>query len=287
MHLSEYLRERGIASRLLYDDRRGGNLLVLAARTPAGLCELTVERHRYDRGRLVLVAESQQAAQKVAEALEGRYRGISRLRNARRAFVHRVERMAFELAETYATRAAEFPKEKLDDLRRLVPGAAAMVGVEGLIHERHHDESAAQVPEALEESGGRRKRAARRYPSRFAVRIDTPGGPRAAQYRLKPGAFEPRGEVLAAIYRNYLAPLAASDRAARSAPELLWHAAMLAAEHRLLIHPPARPAPARGRGQVQRRSDVDGESYVGDAIEAVGDAVLGGAVEVGRAPSRG
>jgi hypothetical protein len=192
LFLASHLRGKGRACDLAYDDRRLGNLLALSVPTELGLCELDV--HRVGKGAvLILCAESASAVRGFADALGPLHRDVRRLDNAKRKFVHRVERMAAHLAETFEERSRQYPAEALGRLRELFPEAEPMVGIEGLFREREHEaESVAFDPG--EAADRRQSREARRYPTRFAAKLPTPAGGRAALHDPDTGLYRLCGE---------------------------------------------------------------------------------------------
>lgn len=159
--------ERGIPASLRYDDDRHDKM-ALSLLPSSGLLELLV--HRTKRGAvLILCAESEAAVARIHEELGKLHTSVSRLYNARRKFTHRFTRMLSHLNATYAARATGFPRDKLAKLRTLCPEAAPMVGIEGLFHERHHEED--EILLSRDAAPDVKRREARRYPTRYAARI--------------------------------------------------------------------------------------------------------------------
>ncbi len=185
--IASHLRGKNRTCELAYDDERQGDLLALTVPGEAGLCELDVRRR--ERGAsLVLCAQSAAALRALLDVLGPLHRSVSRLENARRKFVHRVERMAEHLLETFEERSQQFPVEALQRLRELFPEAEPMVGIEGLYREREHEpESVAFTPG--EAADKRLAKEASQYPSRFAASVPTPAGGRAALYEPERAGF--------------------------------------------------------------------------------------------------
>lgn len=187
--LAAALREEpGAQCALAYDDRFRGDRIALTLRLMGGACELQVTRQvRSSReggkgkgarelgATLILLAEKERPAalQVLAERSSALHRGISRLRNARRKFTHRVASLAQQLQRRREVLALEFPQEPLEQLRALLPQATAMVGVEGRFRagglKEDEDEDDGAVAGAT-----RTPRREARYLARFGAWI--PGG---------------------------------------------------------------------------------------------------------------
>jgi hypothetical protein len=190
--IATHLRGKGQECRLVYDDVRGGQFLALAAPTGQGLVELDVHRTRTG-AILILCADTPAALAVFADKLGELHRTVKRLANARRKFVHRVETLAQHLAQTYDERAREFPHEPFGRLQQLIPEGAAMTGAEATFREREHEPEA--VSFASENTEKTLARLARRFPSRFAAKIPTPAGGRAALYQPEGSLFRVQGEA--------------------------------------------------------------------------------------------
>jgi hypothetical protein len=190
--IANHLRGKGLTCELAYDDYRLGNLLALSVPTPQGLGELDVRRQR--KGAVLIVcAESVAALRVVTDTLGPLHETVRRLENAKRKFVHRIERMVEHLEVTFEDRAQHFPKDALERVRELFPEAAPMTGIEALFRAKEHEpESVKFVPGTPDR---RVARQARRYPSRFAVKIPRAAGERAALYQPESGLFLLRGDV--------------------------------------------------------------------------------------------
>ncbi|MCI0457896.1 MAG: hypothetical protein L0Z62_13095 [Gemmataceae bacterium] len=193
LFLASHLRGKGRACDLAYDDRRQGKFLALSVPTELGLCELDV--HRVGKGAiLILCAESAGAGRVLADVLGPLHRDVRRIDNAKRKFVHRVERMAAHLQETFEERSRPYPAEALTKLRELFPEAEPMVGIEGLFRERDHEPESIRFDPG-ESADKRQAREASRYPTRFAARLPTPAGGRAALFEPDRSLFRLRGEA--------------------------------------------------------------------------------------------
>jgi len=190
--IANHLRGKGLGCELAYDDFRLGKLLALSVPTLHGLGELDVRR-KHKGAVLIVCTESLAALRVVTDTLGPLHETVRRLENAKRKFVHRIERMVEHLEATFEERAQHFPKEALERVRELFPEAAPMTGIEALFRAKDHEpESVVFVPGAVHR---RVLRQARRYPSRFAVKIPTGSGERAALFQPERGEFQLRGDV--------------------------------------------------------------------------------------------
>jgi len=181
LQLSEHLDISGIETRLAYDDRRGGNWLVLRILLrEQGYAELIVRRQLLT-ATLYLAVDRSQAAALLALALRGFHRKIQRRRNARRKFIHRVEQMAEALAQTFDARAADYPAERLQQLARLVPSARPMTGLKAPFRQK----LAAEGDD--------------RFPTVYAARVETQNGPRLIPYDRRAERFNFRGVTTAVL----------------------------------------------------------------------------------------
>ncbi|MEM9492767.1 MAG: hypothetical protein AAGC55_26705, partial [Myxococcota bacterium] len=127
--LRRHLTGMGWDCTLGYDDYYLGNIMYLTLPSTVGYNELIVIRGARSRATAVLLSEEPEAADILSAAVAGHHRDINRLRNARRKFLHLIERMAVRLAHSFDRRADGYPQQTLARLRELVPEAKAMVGV--------------------------------------------------------------------------------------------------------------------------------------------------------------
>ncbi len=135
----ERLRARGLPARYEYDDRALGDVMVIAvdgavdgAGPGAALTELVVTRRRRGHARIGAVATDRAGLEQVAQAAERLHHAVARTANARRKFVHRVERVVRDAAAHWdaaaAVAAMERPAAAMASLRELVPDATWMLG---------------------------------------------------------------------------------------------------------------------------------------------------------------
>lgn len=232
---------------LAYDDRFQGERLALTLRLPESACELQVSRQVRTRAKpgkagaeprgagakevgatLILLAQGEHPAalELLVDRAAALHRGISRLRNARRKFIHRVLRMGRQLLQRREALGREYPQEALERLRGLLPEAAPLVGVEGRFRaggsEGDDDDGAEDAPAGKQQGasplGAKAARAQRRYPARFGAWI--PAGAPASLSSSAEGVQVPRVAGRAALYapgsRSFLLPGTAARLAAQA-----------------------------------------------------------------------
>ncbi|MCW5807070.1 MAG: hypothetical protein KIT31_32235 [Deltaproteobacteria bacterium] len=131
------LAQRGCAARLTYDDKVDGDVLLLAV-SPSrrdDLVEITIARRKKGRAHLAVTATTAGGVTAVHEALANLHAEVPRLANAKRKFVHRIERLVGELARSWdARRVGALARssayhDALARLREVVPEAVPMRGV--------------------------------------------------------------------------------------------------------------------------------------------------------------
>jgi hypothetical protein len=132
--LRDALTARGKPSRLIYDDKVAGDVLLLSidAGERDRLVELVVARRPRGRAHLAVMATDLDGVTAAHDAVGRMHAEVSRLANAKRKFVHRIERMLGELLSSWSERAAQLggPLEvALTRLRAVAPEAWPMVGV--------------------------------------------------------------------------------------------------------------------------------------------------------------
>lgn len=132
--LRNALTARGKKTQLAYDDRVGGDVLVLAldASDRDKLVEVTITRRPKGRAHLTVLATTLEGAVAARDAIGRMHDEISRVANAKRKFIHRIERMLDELASSWSARAQQGVTERdgaLAPLLAQLPEAEPMVGV--------------------------------------------------------------------------------------------------------------------------------------------------------------
>lgn len=134
MWLRDALSARGKKALVAYDDKLGGDVLVLALEPhqQTKLVEVTISRRPKGRAHLAVMATSHEGATEARDAIARMHNEISRLANAKRKFIHRIERMLDELAHTWSARESQGVTERRGALATLlanIPQAEPMVGV--------------------------------------------------------------------------------------------------------------------------------------------------------------
>lgn len=132
--LRDALAAGGSPARLYYDDRVGGDVLVLAVGgdDATRLVALTTTRRVHGQAHLTVLAADRSAAASLAAQLDAAHRDVPRLQNARRKFVHRFARMVRELDASWDARLASAPpghREALAALQASSPAARPLCGL--------------------------------------------------------------------------------------------------------------------------------------------------------------
>lgn len=188
--IAEKVRAANLKATLLYEDRYQGNELSLSLSTPEGFACLLVHRSASRKATLIFVVESLAVLKALSAVLGGLHKSVSRFENAKRKFLHRVERMIEFLQESFGVRANEFPLGPLEKLKTLFPGATPMTGTEARFREREHEEGAVELEsEALDE------KEEKRYPTRYAVKVTLREQPFALLYNGATKRFIGKGAV--------------------------------------------------------------------------------------------
>ncbi len=132
--LRDVLSSRGTPARVAYDDKLAGDVLLLSlgAGDRDALVEITIARRPKGAAHLSAVATTLAGVTAARDAMGRKHAEISRLANAKRKFVHRIERMLDRLVSTWDQRAGEPPHGRDEALTRLqasVPAATPMIGL--------------------------------------------------------------------------------------------------------------------------------------------------------------
>lgn len=129
--LRDMLAGRGKPARLAYDDKLAGDVLVLALDSGERdqLVEVTAARRQRGRAHLTVMATTAAGAAAAHEAMKRLHTEVSRLANAKRKFIHRVDRLIERLAAEWSERATVPSVEALEQLRAGFPEAVSMTGV--------------------------------------------------------------------------------------------------------------------------------------------------------------
>ncbi len=224
VELAEALGAQGWYTRLGYDDRHRGDRLYLVMAPPATApslahLELQLERKKAKSAVIRLFADNLDHLALLHRALDGLHRQIRRLDNAKRKFIHRVERMVVHLHASFEQRRGGYPASALSKLQRLFPAATAQIGLEGSHRaqralserERIAAESGAEagaegLPAAGAQLDPQLTRKARRYRPAFAASVPVGGQRRSARYRPRRGFF--LGREALALAQQQLATIA-------------------------------------------------------------------------------
>ena len=132
--LRDALSARGKKARVAYDDKLAGDVLLLAidATEQAKLVEVTIARRPKGRAHLTVMATTLEGATSAREAIGRMHAEISRLANAKRKFIHRIERMLDVLVTSWIVREGQGAAEREAALATLlahIPQAEPMIGV--------------------------------------------------------------------------------------------------------------------------------------------------------------
>ncbi len=132
--LRDMLSARGKPARLAYDDKLAGDVLLLALDSGERdkLVEITVTRRPKGRAHLTVMATTGEGVASAHEAMQKLHTEVSRLANAKRKFIHRIDRLIERLAATWSERAVEpgGPRAAaLEKLRAAMPEAVPMTGI--------------------------------------------------------------------------------------------------------------------------------------------------------------
>lgn len=109
-------------------DKLVGGVIELLINIDGAHCEIIVVRSKKKQAHVAVFAEREAAAKRLAELLGFAYRGISRMRNAERKLVHRIERCAKALAAGWTKQMAAFPADALARVHASMPDAQPMCG---------------------------------------------------------------------------------------------------------------------------------------------------------------
>lgn len=132
--LRDQLAARGKSARLAFDDKLAGDVLVLSLddEVQDHLVELTVTHRRRGHAHLTALATTLAGATSARNAVASLHVEISRMSNAKRKFVHRIERLLAQVVTTWDQRQAGGAPARdaaLEELSATFPEAVAMNGV--------------------------------------------------------------------------------------------------------------------------------------------------------------
>jgi hypothetical protein len=197
--IAQHLRGSGVAVALGYDDRPVNNMMYLGVYCPEGYTELMLMRGGRGSATAVVLSENRDAAGAAARELAGAHRDVLRRHNAKRKFLHMIERIATRLAGEFADRARDYPEGALKRLGRVVTDAQPMTGIVAHRHIKKRRRSGDEV----------------RYGASIAVHQDDQGMPvaeplkRALRYDQDRQLFKAYGNALHSLRNDYGGELAA------------------------------------------------------------------------------
>lgn len=111
-NLATKLRE-DVPVEIAAGDKLVGSIIELLVTIDGAHCEIIAVRSKRKHAHVAVFAETKAAATRLAELLGFAYRGISRLSNAERKLVHRMERCAQSLGRNWDVQMNGFPAEAL------------------------------------------------------------------------------------------------------------------------------------------------------------------------------
>lgn len=123
------MRSDGRTVEAAFDDRMLGSLIAVLVTIDGDACEIDLVRTRRKHAHVAVFAESEAAAGKLASAIDDAHRAVSRFANAERKLVHRIERVAAQLAHGWQARIGGYPRDGLARLQATHPTARPMLGV--------------------------------------------------------------------------------------------------------------------------------------------------------------
>ncbi len=123
------MRSDGLGVEAVFDDRMLGALIAVLVTVDGALCEIDIVRSRRRHAHVAVFAESEAAARRLASALDDAHRAVSRFANAERKLVHRIERVAAQLAHGWQARIGGYPHDGLARLQTSIRDARPMLGV--------------------------------------------------------------------------------------------------------------------------------------------------------------
>ena len=165
-NLATKLREDIPSIEIAAGDKLVGNVIEMLITIDGAYCEIIAVRSKRKHAHVAVFAETEAAAQRLAELLGFAYRGVSRFANAERKFVHRIERVAKSLVRGWANQLDKFPAEPLARIAEAFGGdARAMIGrgyhvdVAGDANDKDHEKHRYDPFYAVSVPAGSRRRA--------------------------------------------------------------------------------------------------------------------------------
>jgi hypothetical protein len=274
LEIAKRLGARGVGhTKPTYDGRVLGERIALTWGGMAAMGELLVLR-RERVARIVLLASSAEAALTFHEAVSGMHREVRRVHNAKRKFLHRVERMSEHLHREFAPRSGDAPADALHRLQALFQEAQLLVGVEVKRPGRADDDADVGPAGAPVDAGlPIRKGLQRRYRTRYAAALPATTGMRAALWSSTRACFVPSPVSMREVRRRLAAAQRPLDAASDFALAFLaMPAAAAAAEVRVTVEAPPDPSAQAAADAIDASIDVVSTAVdVADAAGACSD----------------
>lgn len=176
--------QQGVAFDLVSVGKRLGNHLIARCYFSAGLCEM----HIIKRGKgavLILLVQNKDTAIQVHQTLSGMHKLISRFANAKRKFVHRMEKLAQQLSQRFDASQDQFPENAYSVLGTFSQSCVALTGLEALFRERRHEPDVVSV----KTSETKTSRAEKRYLVRYGAFGKVSGDPHSFYYSITEDEF--------------------------------------------------------------------------------------------------
>jgi hypothetical protein len=180
LEVAKRLSARGLAgAKPTYDGRVLGDRIALSWGGAEDCGEVLILR-REKAARMILLASTSAAARAFRDALAGLHEEVRRLHNAKRRFMHRLERMATHLADELELRARDAPRAEWAKVSELIGQASLLIGIEVHTFGGPSDEEAGEAGASVDADVPIRKGLQKRYKTRYAVTLPSKTGVRAA-----------------------------------------------------------------------------------------------------------
>jgi hypothetical protein len=189
--IAEKLRRAQCTATLLYEDRYQGNELALTIQLPnsPGFACLYAHRSASRKASLIFVADSLATTKQINSVLLDLHKTVSRFENAKRKFLHRIERMLSFLQDSFEIRAKESPVAALEKLRGLFPSAQMMTGAEARFREKAHETGAVELEELDDKEE-------KKFPTFYGVKITSKEKTYSALYYNNTKKFHAKGALI-------------------------------------------------------------------------------------------
>jgi hypothetical protein len=180
LEVAKRLSARGLAcAKPTYDGEVLGDRIALSWGGAEDCGEVLILR-RERAARMILLASTSAAARAFRDALAGLHADVRRLHNAKRRFMHRLERMATHLADELELRARDAPRAEWAKVSGLIGEASLLIGIEVHTFGGSRDEEAREAGASVDADLPIRKGLQKRYRTCYAVTLPSKAGVRAA-----------------------------------------------------------------------------------------------------------